>query len=242
MLRFYLAVALFIIGCSCAEKYYPDWERERWLKHMNIRIGKAARSVIDDDVFSKASIEKYLELMTDHLHLDGTEFYREEFNYCDHNRDEILQRSEVLLCNSWAEARIMDHFKSTMDKPYDYLPAMTGDHIFAINMTRLQVKTQKETGLDFEAFYKLKIFVAMVYGRALYFQHDNYGDRRNHYICSAEWEDVASAMVSIFPGYTKEMAWEDFKDYDMNRSLAMEEYELYFYFDGVWKRWFLRYI
>ena len=67
----------------------------------------------------------------------------------------------------------------------------------------------------------------MIYGRALYYEHDNYANRRNHYVCSSEWHDVQNGMKSIFPGYTEKDAWVHFEEFDMNRSLALEEYELY---------------
>lgn len=98
---------------------------------------------------------------------------------------------------------------------------MPNEYIFAINMTKLQVKTQKATGLNFEQFYKLKIFLAMIFGRAIYYEHDNYYQRRNHYICSSEWHDVQNGLRSIFPGYSEEDSWIHFDEFDMNRSYAL---------------------
>jgi len=220
----------------CLSHEWPDWERERWLNHMNIRLNKASKTIIEDDVFSKASIAKYIELMTKHLKLPGIDFYRDEFRYCDRDSDDMLSRTEVLYCGNIATTLINRHLLRDLDDPAAYMPQ---EHIFSINMTKLQVRTQIDTGLNFEQFYKLKIFLAMIFGRALYYEHDNYANRRNHYVCSSEWHDVQNGMRSIFPGYTEADSWVHFEEFDMNRSLALEEYELYFYFDSFWKRWFL---
>ena len=215
---------------------WPDWERQRWLKHMNVRISQASQSIIKEDIFCKAAIEKYIKILDENLHLGGAEFYRDEFNYCDRNRDNLLSRREILYCNYIATSLIENHLYRTLGEPDRYFPE---SHIFAMNITKLQIGTQKKTGLDFEQYYKLKIFIAMVMGRALYNEHDNYYDKRNHYVCSSEWHDVQNGMRSIFPGYNEDQSWYHFEEFDLNRSYALEEYELYFYWDVFWKRWFL---
>jgi len=124
---------------ACLAHEWPDWERQRWLNHMNKRLNKASKAIIEEKVFSKASIEAYINLMTKHLKLPGTEFYREEFRYCDRNEDDLLSRVEILYCGNIATTLINRHLQRDLNDPDAYMPR---EHIFSINMTKLQVETQ----------------------------------------------------------------------------------------------------
>ena len=48
-------------------------------------------------------------------------------------------------------------------------------------ITKLNREVQKTTGLDFDQYGKLKIFLAMIWGRALFKKHDSYGGMKNNY-------------------------------------------------------------
>jgi len=104
---------------------WPDWERQRWLKHMNVRISQASQSIIKEDILCKAAIEKYIKILDENLHLGGAEFYRDEFNYCDRNRDNLLSRREILYCNYIATSLIENHLYRTLASQIDIFQRVT---------------------------------------------------------------------------------------------------------------------
>jgi len=207
-----------------------------WIKHMNHRSKHATKTLIRDAVYTKKHIASYLKKLNKKLHLGGVHFYQKEFDYCDLDKNQRLSQKEVSYCAEKANDMMMNHMKYTV-KMGKYLPK--NGYVFSLNMTRLQVRTQKTTGLTFNQFYKLKVFIAMSFGRALYFEHDNIYGQRSKYICSSEWYEVSASMRGIFSGYSEYDSWDHFDEFDLNTSYALEEEELYLYFDNVWKRWFL---
>lgn len=59
--------------------------------------------------------------MTKHLRYNGVEFYRDEFNYCDRNQNDILSRKEILYCDEVAKYLMNEHMKNTMNDPVTYI-------------------------------------------------------------------------------------------------------------------------
>lgn len=219
------------VQAKCYDGYgpcLPVKDTKIWLSSINLHLQKASNDVLISRIFSKRGIERYKRFLPGKM-----EFYRTEFEFCDKDGNNFISYQENQVCQDLAEKLIKKQLIHQGWSP-DEIP----DVLFKVNMTKLNREVQKTTGLDFDQYGKLKIFLAMVWGRAIFKKHDSYGDKRNGYVCISEWSDTQAYLRTLFSGYKRKIAMQHFGEFDYNRSGALEETELYYLFDHLWFRWF----
>jgi len=141
----------------------PVSDSSSWLTSMNKYLHRASNDVLKLRIFSKIGVKKYKRFLPGQL-----EFYRTEFEFCDENSNGFVSFEENLKCQKLAENLIKSQLKR---QGWAKVP----DVLFSINITKLNREVQKTTGLNFDQYGKLKIFLAMIWGRALFKKHDSYG-------------------------------------------------------------------
>lgn len=204
----------------------PVSDSSSWLNTMNKYLQRASSDVLKLRIFSKIGVKKYKRFLPGQL-----EFYRTEFEFCDEDSNGFVSFEENVKCQKLAEDLIKSQLKR---QGWAKVP----DVLFSINITKLNREVQKTTGLNFDQYGKLKIFLAMIWGRALFKKHDSYGGMKNNYVCIGEWSDTQAYLRTLFSGYTQKIAMNHFGEFDYDRSGALEEIELYYLFDHLWYRWF----
>lgn len=68
-----------------------------------------------------------------------------------------------------------------------------------------------ERGVNYNEFTKMRIFWAMAWGRALFTAHDNYGGKRNNYVCIGEWQEVIAGISGVLDGISTDRLQEHFR-------------------------------
>ena len=202
---------------------------QTWLQKVNKEIRYQAKSAIRYRRLNPDLYNRHINLLA-----NNEEFYRNEFDWLDLNKDNFLSIKEI-----------NEGEKKKAKLISDRVAGSDPEFPIKIDLRRINRKQQrKNKGLNFSNFVKAKLFYAEIWARTMMKLHDL--GKEDGKICPEEWWHVAQQhrrMLKGYSPYSLEEIWEDYRHVDLEPySYVLELDELRWVLDIIRRKWVLYHV